>query len=62
MKKQNRHESALPPRPEEDAVREAAAGERCCPYCGAFQQPEAYRCPLCGKELPWQFAPPLSSP
>lgn len=44
MIKKNRREISLPPRPEEEAVREAAPGERCCPYCGALQQPE--RLPL----------------
>ncbi len=61
MIKKNRREISLPPRPEEEAVREAAPGERCCPYCGALQQPEACHCPLCAKELPWQICP-ISSP
>ena len=53
MKSKKNQAFSLPPRPEEETVRELAAGERCCPYCGALLHPTDHLCPLCARELPW---------
>lgn len=53
MKPKEKQAFSLPPRPEEESVRELAAGERCCPYCGALVQGADRLCALCAGELPW---------
>lgn len=55
MKSKKKQEFCLPPRPEEEAVRELAAGERCCPYCGTLLHTAERLCPFCARELPWQL-------